>query len=238
MIAAALTDPFSASGYLFTPSANGQYYVIRSVGPNGTDETATPTATGYVSVTGDDLAASNGTITIAGSVAEAASCVQNIDCASGACGGTSPVCRPTGNTALGAACGGNSDCASSYCGLDGDWNPVCSDGATGIDLCLDMDSCQSGYCDTYNNTNTCSSGALGAGCGANQGCDSGFCNGSICTLGLTGVLCDFGNNCKNGICVNGRCSDQPGGAGDSCGEDASCENQLHCDPDIYTCVAD
>ncbi len=235
MITSALTDPFSGNGYLFTPSANGQYYVIRSVGPNDIDETTTPLATGAVSVAGDDLAVSNGQITIAGLIADTASCAQDADCASGACGGYPSVCRPTGNKTLGAACGGHSQCQSSYCGYDVDWNVVCTDGTLHSN-CSDSAMCQDGYCETY--YGQCSEGADGSVCADNSQCQSGYCDTlwtNRCQPGPLYTTCATGADCTSGYCdtrIAGICTS--GALGKSCGSDDDCASG-HCDGDSGVC---
>ncbi len=209
MITSALTDPFSASDYQYTTT--GSYYAISSVGPNKIGQTTSPLATGNVSVAGDDLATSNGTITIAGSIADAASCAQNADCDSGACGGASPVCRPTGLVAINGDCGNNADCQSGYC--DPTSGGKCTSGSIGS-TCANGSQCQTGYCDSLY-SGACTDGSIGSKCVANSECASGYCDSW------------FAAECASGE------------TGSPCIGDSECKPELHCDTvNAHACVPD
>lgn len=63
LVDSSIYDPFGAStttGYDFIKSANGKYYVISSVGPDGTDATTAISDAGVVTTGGDDICRTNG----------------------------------------------------------------------------------------------------------------------------------------------------------------------------------
>ncbi len=218
MISADLPDPFNTTAptYQYDKSTDGKYYVIFSVGLNGTAETIAPAdATGYVSPGGDDIVTGNGLLTVAGSLATTASCVANIDCATGVCGGAiSPVCLATGNVPIDGDCTLDSECQSGYCGIDvATGNPVCTNGELGSFCNYNNQDCASGRCGMDDNSLNayCVDGEPGSFCGGSGGaiCKSGYCDldmnvaSSVCTDGEVGSPCNFGGNgsCKSGSCA-------------------------------------
>jgi len=84
IISAILPDPFNPNDPTYQYSQDGSYFAISSVGPNGIKETADISASGTVASCGDDVVATNGTVSTLDMTSDTSNCgtIGNA-CASG-----------------------------------------------------------------------------------------------------------------------------------------------------------